>query len=251
MKMKHTAHLFLTFLLPSILMAQQPTRHRVQSFAWKRIEVTKEWDKHTIPEVKKIITDFKEKVDSVMEPTLGMSRMHMTANRPESLLGNWAADMLVEESTATGLPRADMGLINVGGLRSSLPHGVITMGNIFLVSPFENHLVILEMKGKDLLELMQNIATVGGEGVSHGVRMEIDSEGHLLSVTLHGEKIKPRQTYTIATLDYLAEGNDKMYALRKRKKIHHTGLTIRSLMAENIIKNKIIESRLEGRITIR
>lgn len=40
-----------------------------------------------------------------MMPVLGLSRVAMAAGRPESLLGNWAADVLVEGSTATGLER--------------------------------------------------------------------------------------------------------------------------------------------------
>jgi len=189
-------------------------------------------------------------VDSVMSPVLGMSRVAMNPNRPESLLSNWAADVMVEGSTATGFPAADMGLVNIGGLRNNMPKGIVRKGDIILISPFENSLVVLEMKGKDLLNLMQNIAAVGGEGVSSSVRLVISKDGKLISATINGEKISHKRTYTVATLDYLAEGNDKMYALKKAKKRHEIGLKTRDVMIESIIKHRIIDAKMEGRITI-
>ena len=94
-----------------------------------------------------IVKPYKARVDSTMMPVLGLSRVAMAAGRPESLLGNWAADVLVEGSTATGLERADMGLMNVGGLRNNMPEGVVRRGDVMLISPFENRLVVLEMLG--------------------------------------------------------------------------------------------------------
>ena len=197
-----------------------------------------------------IIAPYKVSVDSVMSPVLGMSRVAMNPNRPESLLSNWAADVMVEGSTATGLPAADMGLVNIGGLRNNMPKGIVRKGDVILISPFENSLVVLELKGKDLLRLMQNIAAVGGEGVSSSVRLVISKDGKLISATINGEKISHKRTYTVATLDYLAEGNDKMYALKKAKKRHEIGLKTRDVMIESIIKHRIIDAKMEGRITI-
>lgn len=239
--------LILPFLTLQFASAQQ---YKVKSTKWKRIEVTSELDAKPDSQALSIIAPYKVSVDSVMSPVLGMSRVAMNPNRPESLLSNWAADVMVEGSTATGLPAADMGLVNIGGLRNNMPKGIVRKGDVILISPFENSLVVLEMKGKDLLKLMQNIAAVGGEGVSSSVRLVISKDGKLISATINGEKISHKRTYTVATLDYLAEGNDKMYALKKAKKRHEIGLKTRDVMIESIIKHRIIDAKMEGRITI-
>ena len=239
--------LIFPFLTLQFASAQQ---YKVKSTKWKRIEVTSELDAKPDSQALAIIAPYKVSVDSVMSPVLGMSRVAMNPNRPESLLSNWAADVMVEGSTATGLPAADMGLVNIGGLRNNMPKGIVRKGDIILISPFENSLVVLEMKGKDLLRLMQNIAAVGGEGVSSSVRLVISKDGKLISATINGEKISHKRTYTVATLDYLAEGNDKMYALKKAKKRHEIGLKTRDVMIESIIKHRIIDAKMEGRITI-
>ena len=239
--------LILPFLTLQFASAQQ---YNVKSTKWKRIEVTSELDAKPDSQALAIIAPYKVSVDSVMSPVLGMSRVAMNPNRPESLLSNWAADVMVEGSTATGLPAADMGLVNIGGLRNNMPKGIVRKGDVILISPFENSLVVLEMKGKDLLNLIQNIAAVGGEGVSSSVRLVISKDGKLISATINGEKISHKRTYTVATLDYLAEGNDKMYALKKAKKRHEIGLKTRDVMIESIIKHRIIDAKMEGRITI-
>ncbi|MBR4645230.1 MAG: 5'-nucleotidase C-terminal domain-containing protein [Bacteroidaceae bacterium] len=224
--------------------------YKVRSAKWKRLEVNSSLDANPDSLALAIIAPYKVSVDSVMTPVLGMSRVVMSAKRPESLLSNWAADVMVEGSTATGLPVADMGLVNIGGLRNNMPEGIVRRGDIILISPFENQLVVLEIKGKYLIELMHNIAAVGGEGVSSSVRMVITKDGKLVSATINGEKISRKRTYTIATLDYLAEGNDKMYALKKAKKRHEIGLKTRDVMMEYVIKHRIIDSKMEGRIVV-
>ena len=238
----------LSFFTFHSLRAQQ---YKVHSFAWERVEVTSKLDATPSVEAARTVASYKASVDSMMAPVLGLSRVAMSARRPESLLSNWAADVMVEGGTATGLEPADMGLINIGGLRNNMPEGIVRRGDIMLISPFENHVVVLEMRGADLLELMHDIAAVKGEGVSSSVRMEISSDGKLLSCTIGGMEIDPHRIYTIATIDYLAEGNDKMTALKKAVKRHDTGILARDVMMEYVIKHRIIDSKIEGRIKIK
>jgi 2',3'-cyclic-nucleotide 2'-phosphodiesterase (5'-nucleotidase family) len=240
---------FLLLLLPFVGLQAQD--YKVRSFCWERIEVTSDLDATPSAEAANIVAPYKASVDSMMAPPLGLSRVAMSPKRPESLLSNWAADVMIEGGTATGLEPADMGLVNIGGLRNNMPEGIVRRGDIMLISPFENYVVVLEMKGKDLLELMRNIAAVKGEGVSSSVRMEISPDGDLLSCTIGGKEIDPNRIYTVATIDYLAEGNDKMYALKKAVKRHDIGILARDIMMEYVIKHRVIDSKIEGRIIIK
>ena len=245
----HKMKSFLLLLLPFVGLQAQD--YKVRSFCWERIEVTSDLDATPSAEAANIVAPYKASVDSMMAPPLGLSRVAMSPKRPESLLSNWAADVMIEGGTATGLEPADMGLVNIGGLRNNMPEGIVRRGDIMLISPFENYVVVLEMKGKDLLELMRNIAAVKGEGVSSSVRMEISSDGDLLSCTIGGKEIAPNRIYTVATIDYLAEGNDKMYALKKAVKRHDIGILARDIMMEYVIKHRVIDSKIEGRIIIK
>lgn len=238
-------------MLATCFCSLQAQDYKVRSFCWERIEVTSELDANPSDEADAIVAPYRASVDSMMSPVLGLSKVAMNVKRPESLLSNWVADVMVEGGTTTGLERADMGLVNVGGLRNNMPEGIVRRGDILLISPFENYVVVLEMKGSDMLELMRNIAAVKGEGVSSSVRLEITEDGKLLSCTIDGKEIDPHRTYTIATIDYLAEGNDRMYALKKAVKRHETGVLIRDVMMEYVIKHRVIDSKIEGRIIVK
>ena len=238
-------------MLATCFCSLQAQDYKVRSFCWERIEVTSELDATPSEVAANVVAPYKASVDSIMAPPLGLSRVAMNAKRPESLLSNWAADVMVEGGTATGLEPADMGLINIGGLRNNMPEGIVRRGDVMLISPFENYMVVLEMKGSDLLELMKDIAAVKGEGVSSSVRMEITEDGKLLSCTIGGKEIDPHRIYTVATIDYLAEGNDKMYSLKKAVKRHDIGILARDIMMEYIIKHRVIDSKLEGRIIVK
>jgi len=217
----------------------------------ERIEVTNRLDAQLDKEALAVMEKFKPAVDSVMAPVLGKSLVGMSAGRPESLLSNWAADVLVEFSDFLDGKKADMGLVNVGGLRNNMPKGTIRRGDIILISPFDNRLAIAQLKGSDLMGLFQDIAAVRGEGVSHEVKLEITPDGKLLDAKLNGKTIDPERIYRIATLDYLAEGNDKMYSLKKAVKLDVSNLFTRDCMMNSIQQHKTINSSIEGRIVIK
>ena len=248
--MKNLSFLLLSIVVLPAMGQQYHTRYKVRRASWQRLEVTHTLDDSPLQQAIDLSVPYKAKVDSIMMPELGLSRCSMSAGRPESLLGNWVADVFVEGGTATGLEPADMGLVNVGGLRNNMPEGIVRVGDIMLISPFQNKLVVLEMKGSDMLELMRNIAAVGGEGVSSSVRMTISKDNELLSCTINGSEIDPKATYTVSTIDYLAEGNDKMTALLKALKRHDIDILARDIMSEYVIKHRIIDSKIEGRISV-
>ena len=83
------------------------------------------------------------------------------------------------------------------------------MEDVYEILPFENALCVLTLRGADLRHLFENIAARGGEGVS-GVRLTISADGRLLDCSVGGLPVDEERTYTVATLDYLAEGNDGM-----------------------------------------
>ena len=217
----------------------------------ERIEVTNRLDAQPDREAMTIMERYKPAVDSVMAPVLGESLVGMSAGRPESLLSNWAADVMVEYSDFLDGKRADLGLVNVGGLRNNLPQGTVRRGNIILISPFDNRLAIVQLKGSDLTALMQDIAAVHGEGVSHEVRMTITSDGKLLDATISGQPIDPERTYRIATLDYLTEGNDKLYSLKKAIRVDVSDLFTRDCMMKYVREHSPITSKIEGRIMVK
>lgn len=192
----------------------------------------------------------KQKVDAQMNELIGQVTETMTSHAPESLLSNFSADVYRQTASDLMKTNVDIAIVNLGGLRTEVPAGNITVRKVFELMPFENELVVLWIKGDKLLELLQYFASMGGEGVS-GLRMEIQN-GKAANITIGGNKLENSKLYSIATNDYLAGGNDKMTQLAQYEKRVNTGVKVRTMLLE-YVKNETkkgnkIQSKLDGRI---
>lgn len=242
-------------IVGSLLVAScKSTSYRPISVRGAVVEMTSAWDGTDQSKSVAIAAYYKQKVDEMMLPVVGRCAVNMEAKRPESLLSNLVADVLREATIPfTGRP-ADMAIINIGGLRNSLNKGNITFGNIYEVLPFENTLCIVYIKGKNLRELMQNIINVGGEGVSN-LELVSNANKEVVSAKIGGKLIEDERVYEVATVDYLAEGNDKMIALQKAEsKTYMEGVTIRNIFLDYVksleAEGKEVNAKLEGRIKL-
>lgn len=163
--------------------------------------------------VDEFLKPYKATVDSAMSPVVGTASHAMAAHQPESDLSNLLADILVWGGQAFG-EQPDLGIYNMGGIRASLAKGTVTYGDVLNVAPFENHICFLTLTGEQLVKLFEQVARTGGQGVSHGVRLVITRDGLLVEASLNGKAIDPKASYRIATLDYLAMGNDGLTAFK-------------------------------------
>lgn len=244
--------LFAAFL-PLLLVGCSSRHYILQSVVPHRIEVTRSLDEHPATDVERFVAPFRVGVDSLRSPFVGRSAAYMTSHRPESPLSNWVADALVDAGRRLGY-QPDLGICNVGGLRAAMPKGTVCRGDILSIAPFENFFTILRMRGTDVQQLMSDIAAVHGEGVSSSARLVITRDGKLKSATLGGRPIEPDSLYTIATLDYLAEGNDKLYALKRSVERIATTSPVRETLMEQFRQlneqGKMAEARIEGRIVV-
>lgn len=229
---------------------------RIANIERSRILIDSRYDNNTDTELTKFLAPYKQKVDSMMSPVAGRAAQHLQAGRPESKLSNLLADILIWGGKAFN-ERPDFAVYNIGGIRASLAKGDITYGNVLDVAPFENKICFVTMSGKDVMELFKQIATVGGEGISHGVNLKITEKGTLNNATLNGKPINPDASYRIATIDYLAQGNDNMEAFKKATnanmpegETNNVREIIINYMKEMTAKGMEINSEIEGRIVI-
>ena len=216
------------------------------------IPVDTTWDAAPDAAAVALLAPYTLRVDSIMNDVIGEAAVSMDRERPESPLTNLVADVLRESATSVLGRPADMGLVNVGGIRNSLTQGPVTVANAFELLPFENSLCVLTVKGSVLKRLLEQIAARGGEGVS-GIRMVIDEANKLKEVSVAGKPLDEEADYTVATVDYLAEGNDGMSALiQADKRVCPEGLTLRSLFIEYVKRQtaagKKIAAQVEGRV---
>ena len=241
-------------LAASLFMGGCKSHYVVTDVQSRRIAIDASLDAIASQEAKQLIAPYRASIDSMMNTVIGQSEIAMNRRRPECLLGNLVAEVLRQSAARVLGKPADMGLVNVGGLRADVGEGNFTISNAFEVLPFENSLCVLTLNGTQMKELMANIATRGGESIS-GATLVFNSNKEVIEATVQGEPIDDNRLYTLGTIDYLSEGNDGLHALPKAlKKDCPDGLTLRSLFIEYVQEQtrqgKKITSQLDGRVRI-
>ena len=231
-------------------------KYKVAKVERTRILIDQRWDAKPDAEAAQFIAPYKNKVDSIMGPVVGTIAHDMTRHRPESELSNLLCDILVWGGRQFN-EQPVFSVYNMGGIRADFAKGDINVGDVSEVAPFENKICFLTLTGEKVLELFQQIAHRGGEGLSHAVRMVITKDGKLESVTLNGEPVDPEKSYRIATLDYLAEGNDQLVAFKSgtdvfapKQKENNVRYIIMDYFREMKAQGKVVESRVEDRCVV-
>ena len=201
-----------------------------------RNDVTKD------PEQTALIAKYKKLVEPIASKVLGQlsdSVLSKSANPAgESPLGDLIADaQLADTSTipSGGVPPL-ISFMNPGGIRADLVEdsaGNVTYGAAFMVQPFNNYLVSMNLTGAQIINVLNQqfinspgapnrpyvLATSAGLTYKHNKQVVSD-------VRLNGTLIDPAATYRIVTNNFLSDGGDGFPAFAGGTNKYFGGLDI-------------------------
>lgn len=171
----------------------------------------------------------------------------------ESSLGNLMADMCYQQANPIFYARTgktiDFALFNNGGLRSDIQQGNITVGHAFELMPFENTLLVVEMTGDKIIEIVQFlIAENKAHPVSKQFNLLIKKNDYQLNI--NNLPFDKNKTYHVLTSDYLQGGGDNMNFFKNPIQITDLDYKVRNAIIDYFLKTKHIQTQLEGRIKI-
>ncbi len=254
MNMRKTTIMAFALLL---IISSCATRYQLTGISRSRILIDSTYDNPIDSAGADFIATYKAKTDSIMSPVVGQVASYMWAEKPESNLSNLLADILIWAGKQYK-ETPEVSVYNMRGIRAALSEGDVTFGNVLDVAPFENKICFLDLNGKQLMELFEQIAANRGEGVNHGVNLVITRDGKLLSATLNGEPIDSERIYRIATIDYLAEGNDRLEVFKQKANLNspkeernNMRFIIANYFLEKQAKGEIVNAKIEGRIILK
>ncbi|MDL2322361.1 5'-nucleotidase C-terminal domain-containing protein [Bacteroidales bacterium OttesenSCG-928-A17] len=227
-------------------------QYKVVGVEGTRIEMDSTWDEGADPAMVELLNSFKEALEAEMNVEIGTAVQTLIKGHPEAPLANFTADVM-KSFGEKQWGNIDFTLMNNGGIRSTLNEGPITVGSIFEIYPFENQLVLLEVPGKAVKELFDYLAINGGEALSEGIRFVIKDK-KVKSLLINGQALDENKTYRIVTVDFLAEGNSGMGALKEALSYTDSETTLRDVMIAYVkaqtAKGKTIDAELDGRVVI-
>lgn len=189
---------------------------------------------------------YSDSIKLQMETRLGETKSDLTRTLPESSLGNIIAESLRDCASTILKTNVDIGIVNLGGLRTDVSAGDITVGTVYELMPFENKMIILTVTGQELQSILNDLAEIGGEPIS-GARFKIVNNV-AKDIIVTGQPIDFNKTYTIATSDYLSNGGGSIKSLWTITNTKETNFLIRDIIVEYIKNRRVLDAKLDGRV---
>ena len=202
----------------------------------------------------KTVQPYKSKMDSIMNEVLGTSEQALLKGLPEGNLGDFVSDAVLKKTNDNYKPydniNADVCLLNNGGLRSQLPKGKVTLGNVFELMPFENEIVVLTIKGEKMKQLFESLVENNGAPFAGAtVKAKVKK---ITELKIGGKDLDVTKNYKVVTSDYLAAGGDKYFFFADPVKIETLHYKLRDAIVDYIKdetkKGNTIKVEIDGRI---
>jgi 2',3'-cyclic-nucleotide 2'-phosphodiesterase (5'-nucleotidase family) len=240
---------FFAILLSLLLIVQFPGNSQTTSLNYKdyRIEKSATVDSDLV----KMLQPYAASLNASMNKVIGFANTNLSARRPESPIGNFMADCMKLMAEKKFGRKVDAAFINPGGIRSYIPKGNITVGKIFELMPFDNLIVLQEVKGNVLKQFLDKTAADGGWPVSIGTVLSIKDK-KTEQLTIDGKPLNENATYLIANTDYIANGGDDCDMLRGIRRIDKGYLFRDALIGyitELTQQGKPVEAKVENRVS--
>lgn len=196
----------------------------------------------------------------VSETTAPIDGSRETCRARECQMGDLVADAILARVKDQGV---QIVFQNGGGLRASIDQGVVTMGEVLTVLPFQNTLATFKLKGGDVVAALENGVSQLEEGAGRfaqvaGLKYSFDKSkpaGSRVSdvQVMEGagwQPIDPAKDYLVATNNYVRQGGDgyKVFASNAQNAYDY-GPGLEQVVADYLAANRPYTPKTDGRIT--
>jgi len=207
-------------------------------------------DRPADPQVAAMIREFETRFDAKFNQAIGQTAVDLLRQRhAESNFGDLVADAMRE---ATG---AQIAFQNGGGIRIDLYKGPVTLGQMYSALPFDNYLVLMDLTGKQILELLEQSATLAVHILQvSGLKVAYDLSrppgNRVVEARVGTRPIEERAVYRVVTNDFLAAGGDRFTAFKEGKNVTARE-SLRDVVIDYVAQKSPVAPATEGRITFK
>ena len=169
----------------------------------------------------------------------------------ETALGNLMADVIYEQANPIFKSRTgkdiDFLLLNHGGMRAIISKGNVTLRSAYKLMPFENAIVVADLKGEQVKELIEYLARNKRAHPIAKLKITLDKDYNLNEVLVNGEPIDYNRNYLVCTNDYLANGGDRMNFFKTNDSLYVLDYKIRNALIDYLKKVDTINAFIDNR----
>lgn len=173
----------------------------------------------------------------------------------ESTLNSMLADATLESVNASTDLKADIGVMNAGGVRDDLEAGEVTFAESYAVQPFGNTLGVVDITGAEFKQILEEQWRDADRpvlilGLSNNVQYSYDPEAgdgnRITYVSVNGEPLDLNKTYRIAASNFLlneGDGYTSFHTQSGSNTIIDTGLVDVDAFNQYLASNEDLEVR--------
>lgn len=203
--------------------------------------------------ISNFIEPYKEHLNKTLDSTISYNPVNLSkdSDNLNSALGNLMADMVMEQANPIFKKRTgheiDMVLLNHGGIRSNINRGDVTSRTAYALMPFENEIVIAELSGKKVKEMLKYLEKAKTAHPMSGAKITLDKNYRLVNASINGKEIDTSKTYFIATSDYLQQGGDNMNFFKDPVNLYGADYKLRNAIIDYFTKTDTIKAEEDDR----
>ena len=201
-------------------------------YSYQMITLDSTYDAKINPKLAKYVDKKRNKIESQMQVVVAHSDEELESYPPESPLSNFLTDFLLENSPKyikdTTFHNLDLSMLNFGGIRVPMPAGDVTVGDLFRITPFDNYLVFVLLKGRELrksLEKFNNIFNAPYSGMTIVYQNNVPAQ-----IRVQGKPLDDNRIYKLVTLNFISEGGDHLLENIQYERVEYTDVTFRDFL---------------------
>ena len=218
-KYNDVSKLFVIFLTFFFVASCSKQYYNVTKIEGKRIPVTEK--ENQVPEIENFIKPYREHINSDLDSILAYcpETLDKSTGKWQTTIGNLMADVTLNRGNLVFQSREkkniDICLLNSGGIRSILPKGNVTARTAFEIMPFENSLVVIALKGDQIIEMVDFFIAEKKSHPLSGITFTIEKNKVAKNILVQGKPVQKETVYYVGTNDYLSNGGDNMNFFKK------------------------------------
>ncbi|MFV5696291.1 5'-nucleotidase C-terminal domain-containing protein [Flavobacterium sp. LB3P122] len=253
--------IFLTFILITSCSKQN---YYIKKIEGKKIPITENenqvpdpsLDGEQIKQIENFIKPYREHINKDLDSVLAYCPVTLdkSTGKWQTPIGNLLADVTLMRGNLVFNAREekniDICLLNHGGIRSILPKGNITTRTAFEIMPFENTMVVIALKGLQILELVDYFIAEKKPHPLSGITFTIDKNNTAKNILVQGKIIEKDKIYYVGTNDYLSNGGDNMDFFKKGVQKYVLDYKLRNILIDYFKEVDTIPVVNDIRITV-
>jgi len=247
LKIKH----FVVFITIGYLLSCGDKVSELSAVAGERIVLDSAYSESD--SIDAFVAPYRKRVNEILDSTLAYAPevISKSDGKYNTSAGNLMADIVLSEANPIFKSRTgkeiDFVLLNHGGIRSQISKGKITARTAYEVMPFENTIVVAELSGKSVRELVSFLKNSGRPHPITGLEIMLNTDDTVASIQIQGKPLDEKRAYHVGTSNYLVTGGDQMGFFKDAKNVVDTDYLIRNAMIDYFKKVDTLSAAVDKR----